>query len=170
MSHGVLLNLIYWQVGKPDFAAGRKTLQFASLSFDVAFQEMFTRGSGGSLVLISEEMQKDLVRLWWLIDEVGVERLFVPFVALQALAEIAEMERRYPKHLREIITAESNSASPGRCAPYFSKYPIVRSKTSMAQQRRTSSRTKLCAAPPRAGLPPAPDRPPHRRRPCLCSG
>ncbi len=106
MPHGVLVNLISWQVAKPGFAMGRKTLQFASLSFDVAFQEMFsTWASGGSLALISEEMQRDLIRLWRLIDDEQVERLFVPFVALQSLAEVAEIERRYPKRLREIITA-----------------------------------------------------------------
>src|SRR5213079_1861225 len=40
MTHGALANVINWQISPP-FAAAR-TVQFASLSFDVSFQEMIS--------------------------------------------------------------------------------------------------------------------------------
>jgi len=106
MNHGPLCNLISWQIQKSRLPSGARTLQFASLSFDVSFQEMFsTWCSGGSLTLISEEVRRDPMSLLnYLISE-SVERLFLPFVALQQLAEVADEQGRLPRNLREIITA-----------------------------------------------------------------
>ena len=39
------------------------------------------------------------------MDREGVERLFLPFVALQNLAEVADREGLAPRRLKEIITA-----------------------------------------------------------------
>jgi len=107
MSHGPLLNLLRWQRESSLRAGdGRKTVQFASLSFDVSFQEMFsTWGVGGTLVLITEEMRRDVRRLWQLLVAEQVERLFLPPVVLQHLALAAEKEAVAPRSLREIITA-----------------------------------------------------------------
>ncbi len=86
MPHRPLANMIAWQLGAA--APGRRTLQFASLSFDVSFQEMLsTWGSGGCLVLVSDELRRDPPALLRLLRERRVERLFLPFVALQQIAE-----------------------------------------------------------------------------------
>ncbi|MDQ2979707.1 MAG: AMP-binding protein, partial [Acidobacteriota bacterium] len=54
MPHRALLNLIAWQK-EAALNPAAKTLQFASLNFDVSFQEMFsTWCAGGTLVLVSE--------------------------------------------------------------------------------------------------------------------
>ncbi|WP_164000301.1 non-ribosomal peptide synthetase [Pyxidicoccus caerfyrddinensis] len=105
MPHGPLLNLLHWQLGA--FVLPRaRTLQFSALSFDVSFQELFsTWEAGGELVLISEEQRLDARALLELMDRQEVERLFLPFVALQNLAEVADREARVPRRLREIITA-----------------------------------------------------------------
>jgi amino acid adenylation domain-containing protein len=104
MSHGPVANLVAWQLKRDRHAA--KTLQFAPLSFDVAFQEIFTTlASGGTLVLIPESLRQDLSGLWKHIETQSIERLFLPNVALQALVEIAQAERRFPRALREIISA-----------------------------------------------------------------
>ncbi|HEX3251988.1 MAG TPA: condensation domain-containing protein, partial [Pyrinomonadaceae bacterium] len=42
MTHGALLNLINWQLLETRLPDGARTLQFASLSFDVSFQDMFS--------------------------------------------------------------------------------------------------------------------------------
>jgi non-ribosomal peptide synthetase component F len=61
--------------------------------------------SGGTLVLVPESLRQDLSGLWKHIEANSIERLFLPNVALQALADIAEAELRFPRALREIISA-----------------------------------------------------------------
>lgn len=82
MAHGPLVNLLGWQRSRP-----ARTLQFASASFDVAFQDIFsTLATGGCLVLVSEDERRDFDALAALIRDAGVERIFVPFLALNELA------------------------------------------------------------------------------------
>ncbi|MBE8998845.1 amino acid adenylation domain-containing protein [Nostoc sp. LEGE 12447] len=101
-----LCNLILWQLQNNTISTGAKTLQFAPISFDVSFQEMFsTWFSGGTLFLITEELRRDTSALLGFLQEKAVERLFVPFVALQQLAEVAVGSELVNSHLREIITA-----------------------------------------------------------------
>ena len=105
MSHRPLVNLIDWQLQNFAFPA-TKTLQFAPISFDVSFQECFSSWcSGGTLVLISDIIRKDAVALLQLLQDQAIERLFLPFIALQHLAEVAEERGTVPNRLREIITA-----------------------------------------------------------------
>ncbi|MEH2230449.1 MAG: amino acid adenylation domain-containing protein [Nostoc sp.] len=105
MSHRSLVNLLYWQMDESALSCA-KTLQFASISFDVSFQEIFsTWCNGGTLVLIAEKLQKDGFALLQLIAEEKVERLFLPFVALQQLAHAASITQSYPASLRQIMTA-----------------------------------------------------------------
>ena len=114
MVHRALTNLIRWQLNCPPFLSSLRTLQFSSLSFDVSFQEIFsTLCAGGSLVLIDEETHRDPNRLWRLLREEAIERLFLPFVALQQLAEAADLNGMPDNSLRRIITAgEALKLSP----------------------------------------------------------
>ncbi|MBI3472584.1 MAG: amino acid adenylation domain-containing protein [Candidatus Solibacter usitatus] len=106
MSHGALVNLLAWQARNSTAGPGTRTLQYASLNFDVSCQEMFaTWGSGGTLVLISEETRRDAVLLLRFLEQQRVERLFVPFVALNQLAEAAFGRDTVRPPIREIITA-----------------------------------------------------------------
>jgi non-ribosomal peptide synthetase component F len=106
MVHRALDNLIEWQLTDSVATTGTPTLQFAPLSFDVHFQEMFsTWCSGGCLVLVREELRLDMLRLLELIAAERIERLFLPFIALHSLAEIAVSHDRLPSSLREIVTA-----------------------------------------------------------------
>jgi surfactin family lipopeptide synthetase A len=87
-------------------SSGERTLQFASFSFDVSFQEIFsTWCSGSTLVLVSDEIRRDDERLLGFLREEKINRLFVPFVMLQQLAERAGSKDELPESLREIITA-----------------------------------------------------------------
>lgn len=106
LGHRALVNLIYWQLESSVLSPGAKTLQFAALSFDVSFQELFsTWCAGGTLVLISEELRRDAASLLRLIEQESVQRLFLPFIALQHLAEAADTYNIFPPSLREVITA-----------------------------------------------------------------
>ena len=104
LPHRALANLICWQLDQSVRPA--RTLQFASLSFDVSFQEMFsTWCSGGTLLLISNDLRRDAVSLLRFLEKQKVERVFLPFVYLQHLAEAYADDVTQLNHLREIITA-----------------------------------------------------------------
>ena len=106
MPHGPLASLIRWQIARSALPRGAPTLQFASLSFDVSFQEIFsTLGAGGTLVLVDEDQRRDPLALWALLHKEDVRRLFMPYVALQQLAEHARHAPALPRALTELITA-----------------------------------------------------------------
>ena len=104
MPHGALANLIEWQRARSEH--GLTTLQYSALSFDVSFQEHFaTWASGGHLVLIPESARRDSHELLTIIRNASVERVFLPVVALQMLAEAAVELGTWPSSLREVVTA-----------------------------------------------------------------
>jgi amino acid adenylation domain-containing protein/non-ribosomal peptide synthase protein (TIGR01720 family) len=106
LGHRALTNLICWQIENSKLLEGGRTLQFAALSFDVSFQEFFsTWCAGGTLVLISEELRRDSAALLRFMDREKIERVFLPFIALQHLAEAADTYGILPTSLREVITA-----------------------------------------------------------------
>ena len=124
-------NLVRWQVERWGDDAAARTLQFASLSFDVSFQEIFgTWATGGTLVLIDDDTRRDAERLLDHLRENRVERVFLPFAALQNLAETADEKDKgrgdrgqgtgdsgrsgaHLPDLREVITAgEALRATP----------------------------------------------------------
>jgi amino acid adenylation domain-containing protein len=106
MPHRGAVNLINFQIQSSGPEKPLRTLQFASLSFDVSFQEIFpTLCAGGSLVLLREDARRDAGELLRVITEQRVERLFLPFVALQHLAEEADRQASVPSSLRQVITA-----------------------------------------------------------------
>jgi amino acid adenylation domain-containing protein len=104
MTHRGLARLIGWQVasGPP----GLRTLQFTATSFDVTFQEVLsTLATGGCLVVASEEIRRDPAALLDTIVRERVQRLFLPYVALQLLAVAAGRRSVIPASLRHVVTA-----------------------------------------------------------------
>ena len=105
MRHQPLINLIEWQI-RHSGSAARRTLQFASLGFDVSFQEIFSTWCvGGTLVVVAEEVRRDPSSLWQFIGDQQIERLFLPTIMLQHLAESAAERDALPATVREIIPA-----------------------------------------------------------------
>ncbi|MDJ0836972.1 MAG: amino acid adenylation domain-containing protein [Acidobacteriota bacterium] len=104
MNHGAATNLIAWHL--ETLPAGYTTLQFAALTFDVSFQEMFTTwASGGQLILFPEAWRADARTLLALVEEAGIQRLFLPFVVLDHFAETTREEGIRLSAPREFITA-----------------------------------------------------------------
>ena len=104
MTHRALGNLVCWQTRGRSQPA--RTLQFASLSFDVSFQEIFTTWcSGGTLVLVTGEQRHDVNRMLAFLSAEQVERVDLPFVYLQHLAEACDQVHSIPASLRDIIAA-----------------------------------------------------------------
>jgi len=124
MPHRSLANLMAWQLCLSALGPGARTLQFASLSFDVSCQELFsTWAAGGTLVLISEELRLDAAALLAALCDQGIERLFLPFVALQQLAEVAIERGVWPRALREVVTAGEQLQITKAVAELFNRVP-----------------------------------------------
>ncbi len=106
MPHGAMVNLIEWHRERLPLRQGQRVLQFAALSFDVAFQEIFsTLCTGGALVLLDEHVRRDAQALMQLLKAQSIERLFMPPLMLQSLAECFKAQGRAPGRLKEVITA-----------------------------------------------------------------
>jgi amino acid adenylation domain-containing protein len=106
MPHRSLANLVRWQNQRSSGAVGGITLQYAPLSFDVSFQEIFsTLCGGGALRLVAEPNRRDLPALVRMVAEDAVERVFVPFVALQAFAEAALVAELPLPALRVVVSS-----------------------------------------------------------------
>ena len=105
LPHAALANLVSWQNTKSTPRRSARVAQFAPVSFDVCFQEYFsTWACGGTVVVISEDEHRDPALLARAIDSRRIDRLFVPFVALQQLAETA-LDSGGVLHLQELVTA-----------------------------------------------------------------
>ena len=117
MPHRTLKNLIAWQIQKTVLPKGATTSQFASINFDVSSQEIFlTWATGGTLVLIPEEIRQNPISLLSYLDIHQVQRLFLPFAILQQLAIAAMDKQKTPIYLREIMTAgEQPQLTPELC-------------------------------------------------------
>jgi amino acid adenylation domain-containing protein len=106
MEHHSVVNLIEWHRSEFGDGAGQRVLQFAALSFDVAFQEVFsTLCTGGTLVLLDERTRRDPRALTELLIDMGVNRLFMTPLMLQSLAEYLESVSTVPDRLRDVIVA-----------------------------------------------------------------
>ncbi|MCH5671083.1 non-ribosomal peptide synthetase [Streptomyces gilvus] len=122
-----LCDLIRWQSGPGGLTAPAATQQFSMLSFDVSFQEIFgTLCTGGGLQLIRPEWRKDVPALLDRLDSAGAERIFMPYVALQLLAEYAVRLNRYPSRLREVVTAGEQLVCTDSIRRWFAGLPGAR--------------------------------------------
>ncbi|MBK9275966.1 MAG: amino acid adenylation domain-containing protein [Flavobacteriales bacterium] len=127
MHHAPLTNLIEWQLRTSNCKAGDRTLQFAPISFDVSFQEIFTTfAQGGTLVLITDEDRLNSSQLLRKIIAQKINRIIVPFVALQYLAEAVERTGEVPSTLKEVFTSGEQLKITPAIANLFKQLPGCR--------------------------------------------
>ena len=126
MEHRGLTNMVRWQCRRTPFGADDRTLQFAPLTFDICLQESFaTWAAGGTLVLVREEVRRDAgALLRHLVDE-RVTRLFLPYVVLQQLAEVADARRLWPTDLRDVFAAGEQLLVTAQLAELFRQVPAT---------------------------------------------
>lgn len=106
MPHRALANLVGWQLERETFRQGARELQYSSISFDVSLQEIATTlASGGHLHMIADDDRRDPRVLLQRLRDWRIERLYLPFVALRSLVEVAGQTGGLPDTLTEIITA-----------------------------------------------------------------
>lgn len=124
MGNAALVNLLLWQQENSISAPGINTLQFAPLTFDVSFQEIFaTLGTGGTLFLVDEELRIDPVKLLQFIDKHAINRIFLPFVVLQYLTEAAIANNYIPVSLKEVTTAGEQLKITPQIVSFFNALP-----------------------------------------------
>jgi len=123
MSHRALHNQVQWQQRQGPGGRGR-TLQWAALSFDIFYQELVTTLSvGDPLVLVNEATRHNFERLLDVISEQRIERIFMPFVALRGLAELAVRLDRVPRTLRAVLTAGEQLQTTPAIRAFFEQLP-----------------------------------------------
>lgn len=125
VGHEGVANLVsYYNRISPLANPGVKILQFSPLVFDASVMEIFeTLCLGGTLVLIEDEIRIDPVKLIRYIDAEQVNRIDVPFVALQYFTEIADAEQFYPPSLQEVITAGEQLKITPQIMRFFQALP-----------------------------------------------
>ncbi|CAM4418941.1 non-ribosomal peptide synthetase [Pseudoalteromonas ostreae] len=109
------------EIGKP-----YRTLQFTSISFDVAVQEILTCFySGGELVIASVEDVRDPKALLNKLYLQNIERIFMPSPVLQALSEEAKFNPECrPNALRLVIVAGEKLVITPEIKAFFNDSPI----------------------------------------------
>ena len=120
-------NLLQWQAAAGGLSPGAVTQQFSMLSFDVSFQEIFgTLCGGGTLHLMRPGWRHDMPALLHQLDAAGIERIYMPYVALQLLAEHGRRLGRYPSRLRDVVTAGEQLLCTDAVRGWFSGLPGAR--------------------------------------------
>ncbi|MEO1096056.1 MAG: amino acid adenylation domain-containing protein [Cyanobacteria bacterium J06638_28] len=100
-----ILNLLEWQLRHYRLIESMRTLQLASLNFDVSCQEIFSTWlSGGTVVMIPEALRKNARGLSRFIVDAAINRLFIPAVALQQLVEGFLHAQKLPTQLQYVIS------------------------------------------------------------------
>jgi amino acid adenylation domain-containing protein len=125
VGHAGVVNLINWHKRiSPYLGVGHKTLQFSPLIFDASVMEIFcTLCIGGTLVLVEDETRIDPLKLLRYVDEQKVNRINVPFVALQYFTEAADAEQYFPQSLQEVISAGEQLKITPQILRFFQALP-----------------------------------------------
>ena len=117
ISHKNIMNLMFFTLNKTEIfeSSNNIVLQFATMSFDVSYQEIFScLFTGSCLVLISDEERKNVSKLTNYIIENKINTLFIPPAYLRVVSEDLNIVSKLSKVLKNIITAgEALVITPG---------------------------------------------------------
>jgi amino acid adenylation domain-containing protein len=127
MPHRAMANLIQWHRQHFGSVDQSVVLQFAAVSFDVAFQEIFTTlCTGGTLVLLDEWVRTDAAALMKLLCERAIETLFMPPLMLQSLAQHFSSTSVAPEHLSNVVVAGEQLRITPQIVALFKRLPGCR--------------------------------------------
>src|SRR5262249_26714584 len=127
MPHRPLANLFVWQREVMGLAPEPRTLQFSPLSFDASANEAFTTWMmGGRLVIVPEEVRRDVGALVEFLIEEEIDTLFPPFVLLQQIADECEGRGEYRGRLRQVMSTAEPLQITESVARLFKNIPSCR--------------------------------------------
>ncbi|MDJ0837508.1 MAG: amino acid adenylation domain-containing protein [Acidobacteriota bacterium] len=122
ISHFALVNLIQWHL--ETLRGGLGVLQFASLSFDASFHEMFAAwGGGGTLFLVDETTRLDAVNLLRTIGPKPIGKVILPVVVMQLWAETFRDQPELFLNMIEITTTGEQLQLTPPIAELFKRLP-----------------------------------------------
>ncbi|WP_249725487.1 non-ribosomal peptide synthetase [Paenibacillus dendritiformis] len=106
LKHSNLINLVLYQHKHTSVPFHKNVLQYASYSFDVSYQEIFTTLlAGGTLHVVDEEMRRDPYALFRYIEDRGIETIYLPASFVKFVWNDPAYESVWPSSVRHIITA-----------------------------------------------------------------
>ncbi|TXK82603.1 non-ribosomal peptide synthetase [Paenibacillus sp. N3.4] len=125
IEHRNLVNLIHYEHTQTNVDYSGKVLQFTTLSFDVCSQEIWsTLLAGGTLCLVTNDTRRDVGRLLQVIEEEGINILFMPVSFLKFILNEKEYTDRFPKSVRHIITAGEQLIVPEKFREHLRRYQV----------------------------------------------
>lgn len=105
IEHRNIVNLMEHQFQKTNVDY-RRVMQFTTIVFDVAVQEIFSALlSGGIIYLISRELRGDVFELFRRIESRRISTLFLPMAFLKMIFSQPDYIQRLPRCIRHIQTA-----------------------------------------------------------------
>ncbi|MGD2086832.1 MAG: amino acid adenylation domain-containing protein [Candidatus Aminicenantes bacterium] len=124
LEHGNLVNLFRFQYRYTNLGSSR-ILQFATLSFDASFHEIFTALlSGGTLYLINRETRTNIPTLFEVIKKNVIKTVFLPMSLLKLIFNEDEYIGSIPQCLRHIQTAGEQVIVNDRFREYLKKQGV----------------------------------------------
>ncbi|MCX8130383.1 MAG: amino acid adenylation domain-containing protein [Clostridia bacterium] len=101
-----MLNLVYYQYTSTNIDFSGKVTQYATISFDVCYQEIFsTLLAGGELHIISGERRRSVEGLLDYIGNNSIDVAFLPTAFFKFIQNDDEYIKRIPANLKHIVTA-----------------------------------------------------------------
>ncbi|OBP13495.1 hypothetical protein A5320_18280 [Rheinheimera sp. SA_1] len=121
-THRTLNNLYYSTIGSDRYGSGAMlTLQFASVGFDVAVQEVISALlSGSTLQLMSQQQKQALDQLPALLADWAIERVFLPPAVLDILADVPAL---CLPALREVYFAGDKVRLTEKATAFIARHP-----------------------------------------------
>jgi amino acid adenylation domain-containing protein len=106
MKHSAMVNLVGYHIGLFPEGEVKSVLQFASVSFDVSFQEIFTTLlRGASLYPVAEDKKKDAIELVDFIGRHELDTIFLPTAYFKLLMEDEYFLTHITSTVKHIIVA-----------------------------------------------------------------
>ena len=124
MPHRAMVNLVHWHPTYFAESQAGRTLHFAALGFDVAFQEVFvTLCFGGTLLLINQMDRLDPQFLTKLIQAKNVQRIIMPFSALQNVVTSINAANMSLPHLKDVVSSGEQLRITPAISEFFKRHP-----------------------------------------------
>ncbi|WP_333771896.1 AMP-binding protein, partial [Streptomyces sp. IBSBF 2435] len=147
VTHRCLDAMVEWQAGHSP-RGDLRTAQFAPLNFDVSFQEILgTLRGGGTVVIVPERLRREPAELLAWLAHQRIERLFVPFVALQMLA-VAAVRLPGGLCLREVNAAGEQMLCTPQIRALFARLPGCRLVNHYGQSESAMVTSHVLTGPP----------------------
>ncbi|WP_267465590.1 polyketide synthase [Nocardia farcinica] len=104
VSHEAIANLLSWHRRVWLSEPGTRVLLYSPISFDVAFHEIFAGlATGATLVVLDEDTRTNPIALLEIARRQRIKKWYMPFVALQQVAQAATTAAEVPTELTELI-------------------------------------------------------------------